>query len=137
MREQALSICGFSSSNEREELKATSIETLRQMVAVGVGCTLLPALAALPGVGSIQNSMVEVRPFHPPAPARTIGIAWRHHYPREATVQRLAELILSNLPAGVETIVPQTGATANYRQRESNRAYSRDEISSASSAVRG
>src|SRR5437667_12740377 len=32
MRAPALSICGFSSSNEREELKATSIETLRQMV---------------------------------------------------------------------------------------------------------
>ena len=118
MREQALSICGFSSSNEREELKATSIETLRQMVAVGVGCTLLPALAALPGVGSVHNGMVQVRPFPPPAPVRSIGLAWRHHYPREATVKRLAELILNNLPAGVEAIVPQTGATANYRTTE-------------------
>jgi hypothetical protein len=69
-------------------------------------------------VGSIQNGMVQVRPFHPPAPARTIGIAWRHHYPREATVKRLAELILNNLPAGVEAIVLQTGATANYRATE-------------------
>jgi LysR family transcriptional regulator, hydrogen peroxide-inducible genes activator len=118
MREQALAACGFSSSSEREELKATSIETLRQMVAVGVGCTLLPALAALPGVGSVHNAMVQVRPFHPPAPARTIGLAWRHHYPREVTVKRLAELILNNLPAGVEAIAPQTGATVNYRPNE-------------------
>ena len=62
--------------------------------------------------------MVQIRPFRPPAPARTIGIAWRHHYPREATVKRLAELILNNLPASVEAIVPQTGATANYRAAE-------------------
>ena len=118
MREQALAVCGFSSSNEREELKATSIETLRQMVAIGVGCTLLPALAALPGVGSVQSGMVQVRPFLPPAPTRTIGIAWRHHFPREATVKRLAEVILINLPTGVDRIVPQTGATANYRAAE-------------------
>lgn len=118
MRDQALAICGFSSSNEREELKATSIETLRQMVAVGVGCTLLPALAGLPGAGSVHNGMVQVRPFHPPAPARTVGIAWRHHYPREATVRRLAEVILNNLPAGVDAIAPQGTVSASHQASE-------------------
>ena len=49
MRDQALAICGSTSSDQREELKATSIETLRQMVAAGVGCTLLPQLAAIAG----------------------------------------------------------------------------------------
>jgi len=110
MREQALAICGSSTSNQREEFKATSIETLRQMVAAGVGCTLLPALAALPGVGSVLNRMVQVRPFPPPAPTRTIGIVWRHHYPREATVKLLAEVILTNLPSAATTIVSQPGA---------------------------
>jgi len=110
MREQALAICGSNASNQREELKATSIETLRQMVAAGVGCTLLPGLAALPGVGSVQNGMVQVRPFPPPAPTRTIGIVWRHHYSRETTVKLLAEVILTNLPSAATTIVSQTGA---------------------------
>ena len=99
MREQALSICGATSSDQREELKATSIETLRQMVAAGVGCTLLPQLAAAPGVGSIANGMVQIRPFAAPVPTRRIGLVWRHRYPREATVRGLAELILANTPA--------------------------------------
>jgi len=101
MRDQALAICGARSSEDREELKATSLETLRQMVAAGVGCTLLPKLAALPGVGSVQGTMVQIRPLAPPAARRTIGIVWRHHYPREATVKGLAKLILATLPPAV------------------------------------
>lgn len=103
MREQALSICGATASDQREELKATSIETLRQMVAAGVGCTLLPQLAAAPGVGSIANGMVQIRPFVQPVPTRKIGLVWRHSYPREAAVRGLAELILANLPSDMLT----------------------------------
>jgi len=103
MRDQALAICGSTPSDQRDELKATSLETLRQMVAAGVGCTLLPALAALPGVGSVQNGMVQIRPFASPAPTRIIGLAWRHRYPREATIRRLAEVVMANLPPAVAT----------------------------------
>ncbi|HYU68018.1 MAG TPA: LysR substrate-binding domain-containing protein [Burkholderiales bacterium] len=102
MREQALAICRSAASHQREELKATSLETLRQMVAAGVGCTLLPALAAMPGVGSVQNNLVQIRPFAAPVPTRTIGLAWRHRFPRRKTVKRLAEVILDNLPIVVE-----------------------------------
>ena len=111
MRDQALAICGSAASNQREELKATSIETLRQMVAANVGCTLLPALAALPGIGSVQNALVQIRPFKSPAPARTIGIAWRHRYPREKTIRHLAKIVLANLPIAVEEI-PRSSMTA-------------------------
>ena len=104
MRDQALAIGGTASSDQREELKATSIETLRQMVAAGVGCTLLPRLAALPGVGSIDNGMVEIRSFEAPEPARTIGLVWRHCYPREATIRSLGDLILANLPPAAERL---------------------------------
>ena len=109
MRDQALAICGSTPSDQRDELKATSLETLRQMVAAGVGCTLLPALAALPGVGSVQNGMVQIRPFASPAPTRIIGIAWRHRYPREATVRRLAEVVMANLPPAVATMPTRSG----------------------------
>jgi LysR family hydrogen peroxide-inducible transcriptional activator len=111
MRDQALAICGSTTSVERDEFKATSLETLRQMVASGVGCTLLPALATLPGVGSVNDGLVQIRPFISPVPSRTIGLAWRHRYPREATVKQLAEVILNNLPTAVEVITPHTGAT--------------------------
>lgn len=105
MRDQALAICGASSSDQREELKATSIETLRQMVAAGVGCTLLPRLAAIPGAGSLDSGMVEIRSFEAPEPTRTIGLVWRHRYPREAMIRRLGELIRANLPGAVEALV--------------------------------
>jgi LysR family transcriptional regulator, hydrogen peroxide-inducible genes activator len=95
MRDQALAICGTTTTDDREELKATSLETLRQMVAAGVGCTLLPALATL-----------QIRPFVAPVPYRVIGIAWRHRYPREKTIKRLAEVVLTTLPSAVERIAP-------------------------------
>jgi LysR family hydrogen peroxide-inducible transcriptional activator len=112
MREQALAICGATPSEQREELKATSLETLRQMVAAGVGCTLLPKLAASPRTGS-QREMVQIRPLAEPVPVRTIGIVWRRNYPRAGTVTRLAELILANLP---NEVVPR-GAPQALRER--------------------
>jgi LysR family hydrogen peroxide-inducible transcriptional activator len=112
MRDQALAICGSTSTTEREEFKATSIETLRQMVAAGAGCTLLPALAAVPGIGSVKNGLVQIRPFVAPAPVRTIGIAWRHRYPREATVKQLAEVILNHLPEAVQVIARRPNGAA-------------------------
>ena len=114
MRDQALAICGAASSDEREELKATGIETLRQMVAAGVGCTLLPKLAALPGVGSIDSGMLHTRPFVQPAPTRTIGLAWRYRYPREATIRALADLVMDYLPSAVEAL-PRRSVAAQTR----------------------
>lgn len=111
MRNQALAICGSSAWVRREELKATSLEMLRQMVAAGVGCTLLPVLAAMPGVGSLPEGSIQIRPFAAPAPTRTIGMAWRHRYPLYKTVKRLAQIVLNNLPETVE-VIPDTATTA-------------------------
>lgn len=105
MRHQALAICAQHPGDQREELKATSIETLRQMVAAGIGCTLLPQLSALPGAGSLHDNTVVVRPFAAPQPTRTIGLAWRHHFPREATLRALAEVIRDRLPLPLECAV--------------------------------
>ena len=113
MRDQTLAICGTTSSDQREELKATSIETLRQMVAAGVGCTLLPQLAAIPGAGSINNGLVEIRSFEAPEPTRTIGLVWRHCYPREAMIRNLGELIRANLPSAVQPLAPEGRAAAS------------------------
>ncbi|HSW24488.1 MAG TPA: LysR substrate-binding domain-containing protein [Burkholderiaceae bacterium] len=104
MRDQALAICGAQSSDQREELKATSIETLRQMVAAGVGCTLLPRLASLPGTGSLRGETVLIRPFEEPLPTRTIGLAWRRNFPRESTIRTVAAWISAQLPPEVEKI---------------------------------
>lgn len=126
LRDQALEICGAVPSEEREELKATSLETLRQMVAAGVGCTLLPKLAAMPGVGSVQDGMVEIRPLALPVPFRTVGLVWRHRYPREATVRALGKMILAHLPTGAEESPPDSSEaparTRNPRVRNARSA---------------
>jgi LysR family transcriptional regulator, hydrogen peroxide-inducible genes activator len=104
LREQALDICGMSHSDTGEEFKATSLETLRQMVAAGAGCTLLPALAALPTTGLAIKSMIETRPFAEPVPSRIIGLVWRRSFPRAKIVHNLKALIFNHLPQGVAIV---------------------------------
>jgi LysR family hydrogen peroxide-inducible transcriptional activator len=99
MRHQVLAICSEQGASPREDLKATSLETLRLMVAAGVGCTLLPQLAALPGAGSLRDDSVVIREFAAPQPRRAVGLAWRRNCPREATMRRLAALVRANIPS--------------------------------------
>src|SRR6185436_15942536 len=42
LRDQALDVCSGTDVHEKQDFRATSLETLRQMVAAGVGITLLP-----------------------------------------------------------------------------------------------
>jgi LysR family hydrogen peroxide-inducible transcriptional activator len=91
LREQALEVCGRAGVSEREDFRATSLETLRQMVAAGGGVTLLPELASR---GAYRNARgVQVRPFARPAPVRHIGAVWRKTTPRRAAVEALGSLI--------------------------------------------
>jgi LysR family hydrogen peroxide-inducible transcriptional activator len=99
LRDQALDVCG-SGSRGREEVRATSLETLRQMVAMGLGLTLLPALAVDAGP-RVSKKAVEIRPFKAPPPGRTIGLAWRRRAPFPETFERLAQTLKDTLPAEV------------------------------------
>jgi LysR family hydrogen peroxide-inducible transcriptional activator len=91
LRNQALDICRMIDAHEFEGFRATSLETLRQMVASGVGATLIPMLATLE-YASRQTSISYI-PFEPPAPSRQIVLAYRGTYHRIALLQRIAELI--------------------------------------------
>jgi LysR family hydrogen peroxide-inducible transcriptional activator len=101
LRDQALDVCG-ARQNRREEVRATSLETLRQMVGMGLGLTLLPALSIDAGP-RVSRKSVEIRPFRTPAPGRTIALAWRRRAPFPETFERLAATFKANLPDGVET----------------------------------
>jgi LysR family hydrogen peroxide-inducible transcriptional activator len=100
LRDQALDVCGTSMRASREEVQATSLETLRQMVAAGIGCTLLPRLSTLGGARP-DKRLIELRPFTAPEPARLIGLAWRARGARAVAARRLGELIRAHLPRGV------------------------------------
>jgi LysR family hydrogen peroxide-inducible transcriptional activator len=102
LRDQALAVCGFPARGG-EDFRASSLETLRQMVAAGVGCTLLPILAthSVP----LSEPLIELRPFANPAPYRAIGLAVRRGFPRMEMVQTLAAFIRRYAPDGV-TVIP-------------------------------
>jgi LysR family hydrogen peroxide-inducible transcriptional activator len=102
LRDQALDVCG-SGSRGREEVRATSLETLRQMVAMGLGLTLLPALAVDAGP-RVSKKTVEIRPFRAPPPGRTIALVWRKRAPFPETFERLAATLKATLPSEVEPV---------------------------------
>ncbi len=91
LRDQALEICAGSGVHEKQDFRATSLETLRQMVAAGVGITLLPELAGRGAYGNARG--VTIRPFVKPVPTRTIGALWRKSSARRTAILALAKQI--------------------------------------------
>jgi LysR family hydrogen peroxide-inducible transcriptional activator len=88
LRDQALEVCSRLNVHERSDFRATSIETLRHMVASGSGITLLPELATRGSHASTRG--VVLKHFNKPAPARTVGAVWRKSSARSAAIQAVA-----------------------------------------------
>jgi LysR family hydrogen peroxide-inducible transcriptional activator len=88
-RDQALDVCRLAGASEHVEFRASSLETLRYMVAANSGITLMPILATQPPVPRIDSTVV--RPFMAPTPARTIALAWRKSSGRTELLQGLAK----------------------------------------------
>jgi LysR family hydrogen peroxide-inducible transcriptional activator len=91
LRDQALAVCSRSGVLEKQDFRATSIETLRQMVAMGVGVTLLPELASIGGYGTTRG--LKVLPFAKPVPTRTVGAVWRKSTARAAAIEAVCDQI--------------------------------------------
>jgi LysR family hydrogen peroxide-inducible transcriptional activator len=95
-RDQVLALCSRSGVPEHE-LRATSLPTLVQMVAGGVGLTLLPSLAL---EAENRGGALALRALAAPPPARTLVLAWRKRAPLAATFVPLAREIAA-LHAGL------------------------------------
>lgn len=106
LRDQALAACGLA-NRASEEVRATSLETLRQMVGMGIGVTLLPYLASSGNVA--QNKDVVLRPLSGAGAARSIALVWRKRTPFLDSLRALAETLRAELPVGVNLI--QTNRT--------------------------
>jgi len=91
LRDQALAICSRSGGQEKQDFRATSVETLRQMVAAGAGLTLLPELASRGAYSSTRG--VTVRAFARPQPSRRIGAIWRRSSTRTAAIAAVCEQV--------------------------------------------
>ena len=100
LRDQALSVCHMVGATEHEDFRATSLETLRHMVAAGVGVTLLPELAVRPPVPSSPD--IRLLRFAEPVPRRRIAMFWRRTSPLRDLLPRVAA-VLRTLPDGYVT----------------------------------
>jgi LysR family transcriptional regulator, hydrogen peroxide-inducible genes activator len=112
-REQALAYCARTKARELE-FRATSLATLTQMVASGLGVTLLPALAV---PTEAERAGLCVRPFAEPAPARTLALVWRRRSPIAAALRRVAVTLRNAYPP--VTLAPRK---AKSRSRPGARA---------------
>lgn len=96
-RDQALAICDVPSRTT--SLRATSLETLINLVAQGQGVTLVPALAMS---GLSDELGLQDRRLEDDGAAREINLTIRKSLPRRALVDRIAEIIRSGLPESVK-----------------------------------
>jgi len=104
LREQALSICSRAGARDAAadgDFRATSIETLRQMVAGGMGLTLIPALALR---GLEAGGEVVAIPFDDPAPARRMALVFRVGHPRTRDYHEIAAFVRGRLPESVRAV---------------------------------
>ncbi|MCQ8180750.1 LysR substrate-binding domain-containing protein [Methylomonas sp. SURF-1] len=87
LRGHALQVCQTVGADEEQDVRATSLETLRQMVHAGTGVTFIPQVAVRhePGIRYI--------PFAAPAPSRTIGLVWRKTSARGELIRQLSGLV--------------------------------------------
>ena len=91
LRDQALEVCQLAGASERSGFRATSLETLRQMVAAGVGITLLPNLAVQPPIP--RSADIRLVPFRGDPPSRRIAMMWRKSSAMSVFLKRLATVI--------------------------------------------
>ena len=101
LREQALDVCRAVGVNERDGFRATSLETLRYMVAAGVGVTLLPRLATAAPVAPLPGLVV--REFAGDAPFRDIVLAWRPSSTHAGVLTELASIVRENITEPLAT----------------------------------
>jgi LysR family hydrogen peroxide-inducible transcriptional activator len=91
LRDQALEVCSRIDVREAEDFRATSLETLRQMVVAGLGITLLPETAVESPFGSQRG--LTIRQFTKPAPTRTVGAVWRKSSTRTLAITAVCDVL--------------------------------------------
>lgn len=98
LRGQALAACGQNEAqqSDAEDFRATSLETLIQLVTCGMGCTLLPALAAR----HLARADLAIRPLAT-AESRRIGMVWRQGHPRHADLELPGARLRKSVPEGM------------------------------------
>ncbi|MBX9633613.1 MAG: hydrogen peroxide-inducible genes activator, partial [Magnetospirillum sp.] len=102
LREPGLELCKAAGAFEHPDFRATSLDSLRQMVATGLGATLLPALYV--EAEALADPQIAVRPLAAPSRSRAIDLVWRRTTSRADEFRLFSRLILENLPGVVDPV---------------------------------
>jgi len=104
LAEQAMEVCHIQErvvQGDMADLRAASLETLLQMVAAGLGSTLLPALALK--ATSARDRGVIARQLKLPDTYRRVSLVFRRTFPRRQVLDTFAKVVLKHLP---DTVCP-------------------------------
>ena len=124
-RDQVLEVCpelsrySLSSAGIQKTFEGSSLETIRHMVASGIGVTVLPWLAQPPQVldgRRRDDGLLAYVPFDAPAPSRRVVLAWRRSFTRVAAVEALRQAVLRSELSGVARLeagpLPEASSSA-------------------------
>lgn len=115
-RDQVLEVCPelsrFSAASEgiQRTFEGSSLETIRHMVAAGIGITVLPASAL--GIHGAEGRLLKFVPFKPPVPDRRVVLVWRKSFPRLAAIETLVHAVAHCGMPGVTMLEPAMPATS-------------------------
>ena len=107
-RDQVLEVCPemsrYSTSGDgiARTFEGSSLETIRHMVASGIGITVLPQ-ASVPDMQA-KDGMLRYVPFSAPGPSRRVVIAWRKSFTRRPAIEAIRQAVLSCDLHGVEML---------------------------------
>lgn len=113
-RDQVLEVCPemarFSTTGDgiARTFEGSSLETIRHMVASGIGITVLPQ-ASVPDMNA-KDGMLRFIPFAEPAPSRRIVLAWRKSFTRGAAIEAVRQAVLAADLQGVAMLHDATTA---------------------------
>lgn len=100
-RDQVIAACPECEEREdRRPLVGSSLETIRHMVASGLGITVLP-LSSIENRPDEDSSLLITRPFNGPVPQRRVLLAWRNSFTRPAAIETLRQAVLDSGLRGV------------------------------------
>jgi LysR family transcriptional regulator, hydrogen peroxide-inducible genes activator len=109
-RDQVLELCpgclrsATADGSVSRNLQGSSLETIRHMVASGMGVTILPCTAA--GADRYAQRLLAVRRFAEPVPSRRVALAWRASFPRPQAIEALRRAVLDTGLSCVRFIQP-------------------------------
>lgn len=120
-RDQVLEVCpelsrySQASAGIQKTFEGSSLETIRHMVAAGIGITVLPWTAMPPGMlidGRHEDRLLSYVPFAPPPPMRRVVLCWRKSFTRTAAIEALRKAILDLEQPGIVPL-PEARAVAH------------------------